>query len=155
MPPTGTASPARSGHEQWFSGWPVERVSAPGVRQPGRPRWKPFPALVCRLHCPYASGFAPRDVVMRKLSARFLLLLLAALLLAACHKGEQEKLVEEGATPQAAMESAIRDIRHGDFDQLRRNLLPPAAYQDLRDAWDAGRHREQADVTAQERQQFA
>ncbi len=91
---------------------------------------------------------------MRKLSARFLLLL-AVLLLAACHKGEQEKLVEEGATPQAAMESAIRDIRHGDFDQLRRNLLPPAAYQDLRDAWDAGRHREQVDVTAQERQQFA
>lgn len=92
---------------------------------------------------------------MRKLSIPLLAALLVALALAACHKSEQEKLAAASATPQATVQSAIDDIKAGDFNQLMQHLLPPADYKQMRAEWTERRRDEITDITDQDRQKFA
>ncbi len=92
---------------------------------------------------------------MRRSPLPFLVVLLATLVLAACHKDKQEKLVEAGASPQVAVETALQDVRQGQLDDLYRHLLPPADYQDLRDSWARRHAAAEGKVSAKERKQFA
>ncbi len=92
---------------------------------------------------------------MRKLSTRLLVVLLAALVLAACHKGKQEQLGAESATPQATVQNAIDDIQAGNFDRLMQHLLPPAEYKQMRAQWSDMHRRDIDEVSNEDRQRFA
>lgn len=61
-------------------------------------------------------------------------MLLAALLLGACH-GKDETAQEGGSTPQAALQASFDLLRAGDFDRLWKQALPPADYANLRADW--------------------
>ncbi len=92
---------------------------------------------------------------MRKLSARLLIMLLAALVLAACHQNPQEKLAAESETPQATVQNAIHDIKDGQFDQLMQHLLPPADYKQMRSQWTQKHQQDINDITDEQRRNFA
>lgn len=61
-------------------------------------------------------------------------MLLAALLLGACH-GKDEPAQAGGSTPQAALQTSIDLLKAGDFDRLWQHALPPADYANLRADW--------------------
>ncbi len=63
-----------------------------------------------------------------------MLMLLAALLLGACH-GRDEAAQAGGSTPQAALQASIDLLKAGDFDRLWKHALPPADYANLRADW--------------------
>ncbi|HET8553666.1 MAG TPA: hypothetical protein VFL78_02480 [Rhodanobacteraceae bacterium] len=91
---------------------------------------------------------------MRKLSVRPLVMLLAALALAACHKNKQEQLTAESSTPQAAVQSLIQDLKAVDIDQLAQHAMPPAAYKQLRADWGKDRDEALARITDADRARF-
>ncbi len=92
---------------------------------------------------------------MRKPFLRLLTLFVVALALTACHKNEQQQLASEGATPEAAITSAVAQLKAADFDSLWQHLLPPADYQQLRADWSKQHQRAGTDITDSDRQRFA
>lgn len=87
------------------------------------------------------------------------LMLISALLLAACQNKEPAKpkvppLVAAGATPELAVSNALARIKSGDFNSLMQHVLPPPAYQQMRSQWQAESRLELATVTDAERQDF-
>lgn len=91
---------------------------------------------------------------MRKLSVRLLVMLLAALALAACHKSKQEQLTAESNTPQAAVQSMIQDVKAVEIDKLAQHMMPPAAYKDFRADWGKDRDKALAGITDSDRARF-
>lgn len=83
------------------------------------------------------------------------IIVLAGLALAGCHKDQQPDLVAETATPQIAVQSAIEQLRAGDFDSLLKHVLSPADYKQLRSEWTRKEHRSLRGVSQAERQRFA
>jgi hypothetical protein len=63
------------------------------------------------------------------------LLVLAMLMLVACHKKEETAGPPGGATPEAAVQQSVTLIKAGDFDGFWRHALPPADYANLRADW--------------------
>ncbi|HET7664192.1 MAG TPA: hypothetical protein VFK31_11185 [Rhodanobacteraceae bacterium] len=102
------------------------------------------------LSIPYKEAFD-----MRKFSVRLLVVLLAALALAACHKEDkQEQLATASKTPQAAVQSLIQDLKAVDLDQLAQHAMPPDAYQQLRADWGKDRDKALAEITDADRARF-
>ncbi|HEX7338492.1 MAG TPA: hypothetical protein VF271_01010 [Rhodanobacteraceae bacterium] len=94
---------------------------------------------------------------MRTFSPRLAVAVLAAgLVLAGCHKGNQApKVAIHGATPQEAVQSLVTPLENGNFDALTQNLLPPAAYKQLRADWKEKQQKALAKITEHDRQRFA
>jgi hypothetical protein len=63
------------------------------------------------------------------------LLVLAMLVLVACHKKEEAVEAPGGATPEAAMQESVTLIKAGDFEGFWKHALPPADYNNLRADW--------------------
>src|SRR5699024_8859819 len=82
------------------------------------------------------SGFPITEVaVMRTFSYRLAVVAVATgLVLAGCHKGKEHhaNVAAETATPQAAVQNAVKNLKAGDFDGLLKHMLPPADYKKLR-----------------------
>ncbi|HET6586245.1 MAG TPA: hypothetical protein VFG67_00565 [Oleiagrimonas sp.] len=91
---------------------------------------------------------------MRKFSVRLLVMLLAALALAACHKDKQEQLTTASKTPQAAVQSLIQDLKDVNLDQLAQHAMPPDAYKQLRADWGKDRDKALAEITDADRARF-
>ncbi|HET7299855.1 MAG TPA: hypothetical protein VFJ01_04315 [Oleiagrimonas sp.] len=91
---------------------------------------------------------------MRKFSVRLLVMLLAALALAACHKDKQEQLTTASSTPQAAVQSLVQDLKAVELDQLAQHAMPPAAYKQLRTDWGKDRDEALAKITDADRARF-
>ena len=83
------------------------------------------------------------------------IVVLAGLALAGCHKDKQPDLAAETATPQLAVQNAIKQLRAGDFDSLLQHVLSPADYKQLRSEWTRREHRSLRGVSQAERQRFA
>jgi hypothetical protein len=92
---------------------------------------------------------------MGKMWIRFLVMLLAALALAACHKSHQDQLTEATDTPQQAVETAVDDFKAGHFDALLEHSLPPEDYKSLRANWAQKRQHALDEVSAADRKRFA
>lgn len=84
------------------------------------------------------------------------IVVLVGLVLAGCGKDEQQQsLMAETATPQLAVQSAIKQLQAGDFDGLLKHVLAPADYKQLRTEWARKEHRSLRNVSQAERQRFA
>ncbi|HET7267271.1 MAG TPA: hypothetical protein VFJ15_04120 [Oleiagrimonas sp.] len=84
------------------------------------------------------------------------LVVLVGLTLAGCHKGKQaQDLTAETATPQLAVQNAIKELKVGDFDGLLKHVLAPADYKRLRTEWTRKDHGALRGVSQAERQRFA
>ncbi|EIL99797.1 YbjP/YqhG family protein [Rhodanobacter denitrificans] len=79
-------------------------------------------------------------------------MLLAALLLGACH-GKDEAAQAGGSTPQAALQASIDLLKAGDFDRLWKHALPPADYANLRADWSL-QQRDARPISAADRARF-
>ncbi|MEO7148707.1 MAG: hypothetical protein ABIY40_02020 [Rhodanobacteraceae bacterium] len=79
-----------------------------------------------------------------------IVLLIALLALAACHR---EPTAPPNTTPEGAVRADLVLTRNGDFDGLLRSTLPPADYQVWRKEWEQAKGRQPA-PTAQQRAQF-
>lgn len=82
------------------------------------------------------------------------LLVLAMLVLVACHGKEQTAAIPGGATPEAAVQQSVTLIKSGDFDGFWKHALPPADYANLRTDWTRPRP-EQHEITDEDRARFA
>lgn len=90
---------------------------------------------------------------MRPLSIRRALLLVLALVLAACH-GRDDPAQPGGRTPEAAVQSSIELLKSNDLKGWWKHALPPAEYARMRADWI--RHQQQRPpLTAQDRARFA
>jgi hypothetical protein len=84
--------------------------------------------------------------------ALFLLPLLAAVALTACH-GKADRSQPGGGSPEAAVRTSIDLLRAGDFNDLWKHALPPADYATLRADWL--RHQQaMPPLTAEDRARF-
>lgn len=63
------------------------------------------------------------------------LLVLAMLMLVACHKKEETAGPPGGATPEAAVQQSAALIKAGDFNGFWQHALPPADYSTLKADW--------------------
>jgi hypothetical protein len=63
------------------------------------------------------------------------LLVMAMLVLVACHKKEEAPAAPGGATPEAAVEQSVALIKAGDFAGFWKQALPPADYNNLLADW--------------------
>lgn len=79
-------------------------------------------------------------------------MLLAALLLGACH-GQDEAAQAGASTPQAALQASLDRLKAGDFDGLWKHALPPADYANLRTDWRL-QQRDARPVSAADRARF-
>ncbi|RDS84037.1 hypothetical protein [Dyella psychrodurans] len=82
------------------------------------------------------------------------LLLLATLLLVACHNKEQASTAPGGDTPEAAVQQSVTLIKNGDFAGFWKEGLPPADYANLRTDWTHQRP-DQKPITDEDRARFA
>lgn len=83
------------------------------------------------------------------------IIVLVGLVLAGCHEDKQPNLVAETATPQIAVQNAIKQLRAGDFDGLLKHALSPADYKQLRSEWTRKEHRSLRGISQAERERFA
>jgi hypothetical protein len=81
------------------------------------------------------------------------LLVLAMLVLVACHKKEETPALPGGATPEAAVQQSVTLIKAGDFVGFWQHALPPADYANLRADWKLQRP-DQRPITDDERARF-
>lgn len=89
---------------------------------------------------------------MRLPSLRHAMLLLAALLLGACHDKDQAAQAG-GGTPEAAVQTSIDLLKAGDVDGLWKHVLPPADYANMRADWRL-QQRDLPPPTARDRARF-
>jgi hypothetical protein len=80
-------------------------------------------------------------------------LLLALLMLAACHQKEENAAKPGGGTPEAAVQQSIALIKAGDFADFWKHALPPADYNNLRADWTRPRPN-QRPITDEDRARF-
>jgi hypothetical protein len=90
---------------------------------------------------------------MRFQPLRHCLLLLALLMLAACHQKEENAAKPGGDTPEAAVQQSIALIKAGDFADFWKHALPPADYNNLRADWTRPRPN-QRPITDEDRARF-
>jgi hypothetical protein len=81
------------------------------------------------------------------------LLVLAMLVLVACHKKEETTAAPGGATPEAAVQQSVSLIKAGDFSGFWQHALPPADYANLRADWKLP-HPDQRPITDEDRARF-
>jgi hypothetical protein len=81
------------------------------------------------------------------------LLVLAMLVLVACHNKEESAGPPGGATPEAAVQQSVSLIKAGDFNGFWQHALPPADYANLRADWKL-ESRNQRPITDDERAHF-
>jgi hypothetical protein len=81
------------------------------------------------------------------------LLVLAMLVLVACHKKEEAAAAPGGATPEAAVQQSVSLIKAGDFSGFWQHALPPADYANLRADWKLP-HPDQRPITDEDRARF-
>jgi hypothetical protein len=81
------------------------------------------------------------------------LLVLAMLVLVACHKKEETGTAPGGDTPEAAMQQSVTLIKAGDFAGFWQHALPPADYANLRADWKLPRP-DQRPITDEDRARF-
>ena len=81
------------------------------------------------------------------------LLLLALLVLAACHNKEQAPATPGGASPEAAVQETVVLVKAGDFAGFWKHALPPADYANLRADWSLPRP-DQHPITDEDRAHF-
>ena len=82
------------------------------------------------------------------------LLLLALVVLAACHNKEETPAKAGGATPEAAVQETVALVKAGDFAGFWKHALPPADYANLRADWTRPRP-DQRPITDEDRARFA
>jgi hypothetical protein len=81
------------------------------------------------------------------------LLVLAMLVLVACHNKEQTTTAPGGDTPEASVQQSIDLIKAGDFDGFWKHALPPADYAHLCADWKLPRP-DQRPITDEDRARF-
>jgi hypothetical protein len=81
------------------------------------------------------------------------LLLLATLVLVACHNKEEASTAPGGDTPEAAVQQSVTLIKNGDFAGFWQHALPPADYANVRADWKLQRP-DQKPITDDERARF-
>jgi hypothetical protein len=81
------------------------------------------------------------------------LLVLAMLVLVACHNKEQAATTSGGDTPESAVQQSVALIKAGDFDGFWKHALPPADYANLRADWKLPRPG-QHPITDEDRARF-
>ncbi|MFK2892205.1 hypothetical protein [Dyella flagellata] len=90
---------------------------------------------------------------MRFQTLRHCLLLLALLVLAACHQKEENTAQPGGATPEASVQQSVALIKAGDFAGFWKHALPAADYANLRADWTRPRPG-QRPITDEDRARF-
>lgn len=81
------------------------------------------------------------------------LLVLAMLMLVACHKQEDSAAAPGGDTPEAAVQQSVTLIKTGDFSGFWKHALPPADYANLRADWKL-RDANQRPISDEDRARF-
>ncbi|GLQ98599.1 hypothetical protein [Dyella mobilis] len=81
------------------------------------------------------------------------LLVLAMLVLVACHNKEQTTEAPGGATPEAAVQQSVTLLKAGDFAGFWKQALPPPDYANLRADWKLPRP-DQRPITDEDRARF-
>ncbi|RUL73640.1 hypothetical protein [Dyella choica] len=90
---------------------------------------------------------------MRFQTLRHCLLVLALLVLAACHQKEDNTAPSGGTSPEAAVQQSVALVKAGDFAGFWKHALPPADYANLRDDWTRPRP-DQRPITNEDRARF-
>src|SRR5215469_7442693 len=81
------------------------------------------------------------------------LLLLATLVLVACHNKEEASNAPGGDTPEASVQQSVTLIKNGDFAGFWKHALPPADYANFRADWSIPRP-DQKPITDEDRARF-